>query len=121
MMSTKRTLGQRGEQLAATYLQRQGYYIITTNWRCSQGELDIVARKDDTLVFVEVRTRRSATTEEAFESVKPLKQDRLQRLAYTYLSENNLSDIPWRVDVIAVALPLRGQPIIEHVENALEW
>ncbi len=121
MPSSKRELGQLGEQLAAAYLQGQGYLIITTNWRCLHGELDIVAHKDETLVFVEVRTRRSETTEEAFESVKSFKQDRLQRLAYAYLSENNLPDTLWRVDVIAVALPYRGKPVIEHVENALEW
>lgn len=121
MPPSKRELGQRGELVAAAHLQRQGYTIITTNWRCAHGELDIVARKDDTLVFVEVRTRRALTTEEAFESVNPHKQNRLQRLAYTYLSENDLQDVLWRVDVIAVAFPYTGQPVIEHVENALEW
>lgn len=121
MLPSKRELGQRGEQMAAAYLQHHGYTIVTTNWRCSHGELDIVASKDDTLVFVEVRTRRSESTEEAFASVKSFKQDRLQRLAYTYLSDNNLPDTLWRVDVIAVAIPFRGPPLIEHVENALEW
>lgn len=121
MPPSKRELGQRGEQMAAAFLQHHGYTIVTTNWRCPHGELDIVASKDDILVFVEVRTRRSETTDEAFESIKSFKQDRLQRLAYAYLSENNLPDALWRVDVIAIAIPFRGQPIIEHVENALEW
>jgi putative endonuclease len=121
MSASRRELGQRGEQLAAAYLQRNGYTIVTTNWRCAHGELDIVARKDHVLVFIEVRTRRASSTEEALESVKPHKQIRLQQLAYAYLSANNLPDAAWRVDIIAVALPYRGQPVIEHVENALEW
>jgi putative endonuclease len=121
MSVSKRDLGQRGEQLAAAYLQQRGYTIIMTNWRCTHGELDIVARKQDTLVFVEVRTRRAHTTEEAFESVKPHKQNRLQRLAYAYLSAHDLHEMDWRVDIVAVAIPGSGQPMIEHVENALGW
>jgi len=121
MSASKRELGHQGEQLAAAYLQSRGYSIITCNWRCAHGELDIVAHKDDTFVFVEVRTRRASSTEEAFQSVNPHKQNRLQKLAYSYLSDNHLQDVLWRVDVIAVALPYRGQPVIEHVENALEW
>jgi putative endonuclease len=121
MPPSKRDLGQRGEQLAAVHLQNQGYTIIATNWRCTLGELDIVARKDNTLVFVEVRTRRAQTTEEAFESVNLHKQTRLQHLAYAYLAAHDLHEMDWRVDVVAVAILRSGQPVIEHVENALEW
>ena len=116
----RRELGSYGEQLANTYLKRQGYDIIETNWRCPLGELDIITRKDDVLVFVEVRTRRAAA-DTALESVVPLKQKRLQNLVYTYLSEHDLDDVQWRIDVIAVAVSPHEQPIIEHVENALEW
>jgi len=121
MSTTKRDLGQRGEQLATAYLRGQGYGIVTTNWRCAHGELDIVARKDETLVFVEVRTRRAAGTDEAFESVNPHKQNRLERLAYAYLDAHNLHEADWRVDVIGVAISSSGRPLIEHVENALGW
>jgi putative endonuclease len=121
MPASKRDLGQRGEKLAAAYLQNQGYTITATNWRCTLGELDIIARKDDTLVFVEVRTRNAQTTEEAFASLSLHKQIRLQRLAYAYLSAHELDEIDWRVDVVAVAILRSGQPVIEHVENALEW
>ena len=121
MRPSKRDLGQRGEQLAVVHLQKHGYIIVATNWRCTLGELDIIARKDDTLVFVEVRTRYAQTTEEAFESVNPHKQTRLQHLAYAYLSAYDLHEMDWRVDVVAVAISRSGQPVIEHVENALEW
>jgi putative endonuclease len=118
---TRRYLGQRGEQLAAAYLQRKGYAILTTNWRCPHGELDIVARQDDVLVFVEVRTRYAGSTESAFESVGEQKRERLQTLAYAYLDSHDMDSIPWRIDVIAVAIPRSGRPRIEHVENALDW
>src|SRR5689334_5480796 len=104
-MTEKSALGQRGEQLAASYLQNNGYTIVITNWHCSRGELDIVARKDDMLVFVEVRTRHADSAESAFESIRPTKQNRVQKAAHLYLAEHNLSDVRWRIDIIAVALP----------------
>jgi putative endonuclease len=121
MSTSKRDLGQRGEQLAAAYLRGRGYIIVTTNWRCAHGELDIVARKDETLVFVEVRARRALSTDGAFESVNVHKQTRLERLAYAYLDAHNLHDTDWRVDVIGVAFAGSRGPVIEHVENALGW
>jgi putative endonuclease len=120
-MTAKSALGQRGEQLAAAYLQQHGYTIVTTNWHCSRGELDIVARKNDTLVFVEVRTRHADSAESAFESIRPTKQSRVQKAAYLYLAEHKLHDASWRIDIIAVALPRSGSPLIEHIEDALDW
>jgi putative endonuclease len=113
--------GQRGEQLAASYLKKQGYHIITTNWRCKLGEIDIVARQNETLVFVEVRTRHAPLPEAAFESIRSRKQERLVKAAHLYLSTHHLDDISWRVDVIAIAVPQKGDPLIEHVQDALEW
>lgn len=121
MASTQRT-GQRGEQLAIDYLRRHGYTIVATNWHCSAGEIDIIAQCEDTLVFVEVRSRHSETTESAFASITPRKQERLVNSIYTYLDSHDLpSDTLWRVDVIAVALRRSGSPLVEHVENALGW
>ncbi len=121
MSGARKSLGKRGEQLATNYLQQLGYTIVTTNWRCSYGELDIIALKDEVLVFVEVRTRYAASTDAALESVKLRKQSRLQQLAYAYLAAHDMEDTEWRIDLIAVAIPYSGQPVIEHVENALEW
>ncbi len=120
-MITRKTLGQRGEQAAADYLKNQGYSMVETNWRCSHGEIDLIARRDATLVFVEVRTRQANNTEWAFESITPAKQKRLQTLAYAYLSEHHLQHIAWRVDIIAIAWRRSEPPIIEHVENGLDW
>ena len=119
--SATKALGQRGEQLAADYLKRRGYAIVTVNWRCKHGEIDIIARKGDTLVFVEVRTRRSDTSEMAFESIQPRKRDKLSKLANLYIALHDSEEIDWRVDVIAIGIPRTGQPIIDHAEDALDW
>lgn len=110
--------GKQGEQLAAQFLRESGYEVIATNWHCARGEIDIVARKTDTLVFVEVKTRRGRLTEAAFASMTPHKRERLIASAYAYLDEHAV-DGAWRIDVIAVALS--RQPVIEHVEDALGW
>lgn len=120
-MTIRKTLGQIGEQTAADYLKSRGYSMIETNWRCPQGEIDLIARQDATLVFVEVRTRHADSTEWAFESITPAKQKRLQKLAHAYLSAHQLQHITWRVDLIAIAWRRNAQPIIEHVENGLDW
>lgn len=114
-----RTTGQHGEQLAADFLRDQGYEIITTNWHCQRGEIDIVARQQETLVFVEVKTRRGSKPEMAFASITPKKRERLIASVYTYLDQHDFDGALWRIDVIGVALS--SQPVIEHVEDALGW
>ncbi len=121
MTRSNRQFGQQGEQLAAAYLRERGYVILETNWRCVGGEVDIVARRGETLVFVEVRTRRASTTESAFESVQPRKQARMTTAAYAYLDAHEMDDIPWQIDVIGVALSSTALPVIDHAENALDW
>ncbi len=122
--STKHTpnkhhTGQRGETAAAAYLQANGYTIVGMNWRCKVGEIDIIARAADGLyVFVEVRTRESIDT--AFESVTPHKREKMIRAAYAYADIHPDADENWRIDVIAVVLTL-DQPIIQHVQDALDW
>lgn len=119
--STQQT-GQLAEQLAADHLQRSGYTIIARNWRCPVGEIDIIAQAHDALVFVEVRSRRTPTTEAAFESITPRKRDRMIKSAHYYMNTHNIPEAVFpRIDVIAVALPRAGAPVIEHVENALDW
>ncbi len=115
------TTGQKGEALAAAHLQQRGYHIVCTNWRCTRGEIDIIARDGETLVFVEVRTRHADSTAEAFESVNTRKQSRMQNAVHLYLTEQGLEDAGWRIDVIAVAIPRYGKPLIEQVEDALDW
>ena len=85
MRLSRRQVGDRGEKLAADYLRSRGYDIIESNFRCREGEIDIVARKGETLVFVEVRTRRGRDFGTPEESISPLKQQRLVSLAEAYV------------------------------------
>jgi putative endonuclease len=117
----KKQFGQKSEQLAAAHLQRRGYTIIETNWRCPYGEIDIVACKDNVWVFVEVRSRHSHNTEAAFASIDNRKRLKLRATAENYLTSHHLENVLWRIDVIAIAIPRYGNPIIEQAENALDW
>ena len=105
----KRSLGRRGEEIAVAHLQAQGYSILDRNWRCSAGELDVVAREGETLAFVEVRTRRGNRFGSAEESITPAKQAKLVELAQTYLQEHSLRDQAWRIDVVAVEMDRQGE------------
>ena len=115
------SLGQLGEQLAVEYLKRQDFTILTTNWRCKNGEIDIVAQKADTLVFIEVRTRHADSTEGAFESITPRKRNRMIAAAQAYVAAHESDNVDWRVDMIGIAIPRIGAPIIEYAEDVLGW
>ena len=115
-MNRRRT-GTRGERIAADYLKKQGYHIWERNFRCHEGEIDLIAEKDDFLVFFEVRTRRSSSVTPE-ESVTPYKIERLIAVAQSYIQSHQ--DLPpcWRIDVVAVELTPKGKPTrIELIEN----
>ena len=115
----KRT-GELGEKAAAEHLIKQGYVILQTNYRCSSGEIDIVAREEDSLAFVEVRTKRSQNFGTPEESITPTKQAKLVELADIYLQEHGNPDQPWRIDVVAVEIgPGDGISRIELIRNAV--
>ncbi len=97
----RRKLGQAAELRAASYLADAGYTVIDRNWRRRSGELDIVAREGEWLVFVEVRARRGTMFGSPEESVTRHKQARLARLAQQYLAECAWEG-PWRIDVLAL-------------------
>lgn len=123
--NNRRSTGQRGEALAAAYLERNGYGIIARNWRCPSGELDLVAVDGSTLVFVEVRTRRSGQRGLAEESVTPSKQRRLIALAAAYLQQLDDEGTPWpgpwRIDVVAIqAQPDGATARLRHLHHAVE-
>jgi len=105
----KQRLGRLGENIAASYLRQQGYTILVRNWHCPVGEIDIVAREGESLVFVEVRTRRGDRFGTPEESITPTKQSRLVELAQTYLQEAGLEDVAWRIDVLAIQMGQRGK------------
>jgi putative endonuclease len=113
-------LGRRGERAAARYLKRRGYKILARGDRLAPGELDLVALDRDTVVFVEVKTRRSADDGHPAEAVTPAKQRQLTRLAVTFLKRHGLLEHRARFDVIAVTWPEGRRPKIEHFPNAFD-
>ena len=114
-------LGQRGEQAAARFLERQGYTIVGRSARDKTGELDIVAVEDRTIVFVEVKTRTSDIAGHPADAVDTEKQQRLTRLALRYLKRHDLLEQRWRFDIVAVTWPENHRhPRIEHLQNAFE-
>ena len=116
----QRPLGERGERAAARYLKRRGYKILSRGDRLVPGELDLVALDRNTVVFVEVKTRRSADAGHPAETVTPAKQRRLTRLAVTFLKRHGLLEYAARFDVIAVTWPEGRPPTIEHFPNAFD-
>ena len=118
MSTSRRETGRYGEALAERYLIEAGYEIIAKNWRCAVGELDLITRQGETLVFVEVRTRRGVQLGSPEESITPAKQAKLIELAYTFLAENALEDDIWRIDVIAIVLNRQNE--VQRL-NHIEW
>ena len=121
---TPRTkLGTWGEQLAGRFLLDNGYQIVTTNYRCSYGEVDIVAMDGEELVFVEVRTRRTGSFGTPEESLSKPKLRRLLATCHNYLHQSDMEDASWRVDLVAVSLHEgrdRPAPRINHVRHIVE-
>ena len=116
-----RTLGQRGEAAAARFLKKKGYILVARSDRMRLGEIDLVAVDGRTVVFVEVKTRRSHEAGHPADAVDEDKQRRLTRLALTYLKRHNLLEYPARFDVVAVTwADDRRAPVIEHYPNAFE-
>jgi putative endonuclease len=115
----RKGLGRHGEELAARHLIAKGYEIVDRNWRCRVGELDLVARDGDCLVFVEVRARRGQALGTPEESVTRAKQARLAALAGAYVEERNWAG-DYRIDVVAVEFDERGRLLrVDHYENAV--
>ena len=116
----RRDTGILGEKLARDFLEKKGYRIEETNYRCSEGEIDIVAKHKDSLVFIEVRTKKSHEFGSPEESITSAKKERLKATAYHYLQTHNNLPISWRIDVLAIELNQKGKPSrIELIENAV--
>jgi putative endonuclease len=116
----RRDIGILGERLARDFLGKNGYHILETNYRCPAGEIDIIARHKDFLVFVEVRTKKSLQFGSPEESITPAKMERLRVLAAHYRQTHNNLPPSWRIDVVAIQLDQKGQVSrIELIENAV--
>lgn len=111
-------LGWRGERAAVSYLKRRGHRIIARNYRCPAGEIDLIATRDDTLIFLEVKTRASCEAEDAHEALRSHQRGRIEHAARYFLRARNVGNCPCRFDLITVIWPARGGPLIEHFEDA---
>ena len=117
----RRNLGLLGEKLAAQFLKKKKYRIKETNFRCPGGEIDIVAEKDDFLVFVEVRTKTGTSFGTPEESVTRTKKARLTSSALSYIATRENLPASWRFDFVAVELDAQGKPKrIEVIENVID-
>lgn len=116
----RRETGILGEKLAKDFLRKRGYRVWETNYRCPEGEIDIIAEHKDYLVFVEVRTKKSLEFGSPEESITATKRERLRTVAVHYQqTHDNLPQL-WRIDVVAVELDQKGKPSrIELIENAV--
>jgi putative endonuclease len=114
-------LGNAGEREAARFLRRSGYRIIARRYRTPAGELDLVARDGDWIVFVEVKTRRSNDAGQPFEAVDRRKQEQLTKLALAFLKRRGWLERRARFDVVSILWPEgSGLPEITHFRNAFE-
>ena len=111
--------GRQGEDLAAGYLESAGYRIVERNYRCPFGEMDLVARDGETIVFVEVKSRRSDRFGPPQDSVGPKKQKKMSQIALHYLEQKQLHSCEARFDVIAVSLLPAGERV-ELIRNAFD-
>jgi len=114
-MAAKDVLGARGENLAAATLIAAGWLVIDRNWRCCQGEIDIVAVDGNETVFVEVKTRSSVLFGHPLEAITAQKLARLRRLAAAWCEVHPGNYDRIRIDAIAVIAPSTGEPTVEHL------
>lgn len=119
MSQARIALGKTGEDLACRELERRGYAILERRWRLRGGEIDIVARDGDTVVFVEVKARDGSAFGEGSEAVTVRKQRRIVQLALGYLVRHRLVDVPCRFDVVSIAID-RVPPVVEVYQNAFD-
>jgi putative endonuclease len=117
LMAAKDDLGRRGEQVAADYLAGAGMTLVERNWRCPQGEIDIVARDGAELVFVEVKTRSSTGFGHPLEAITVAKLARLRRLAAAWCAAHPGPHGLIRIDAVAVVAPLFGAVSVEHLKR----
>ncbi len=116
MVDTRKKLGNRGEKIAAKFLRKQGYQIIEKNYRSRLGEIDIVAKEDESIVFVEVKTRCSTDFGLPEEALSYDKRRRLSKLALGYLVHRRIKDTNCRFDVVSILMDNKKVRKVKHIE-----
>ncbi len=114
-------VGKLGEKAAQKFLQKRGYRVRETGFRCRHGEIDIIAQRKDCLVFVEVRTKSNLDFGTPEESITQAKKEKLVASALCYSTSHQNLPTLWRIDVVAIELDDKGKAKrIELIENAVE-
>ena len=117
-MSSK-GVGSHGEQIACDHLVKKGYDILKRNWHCRYGEMDIIARRGEEILFVEVKTRRTGEYGSPEDALNRVKKRALVRTAVQYLGEDQ-HDIDWRIDCIAIEMDHLNRVVrLEHFESII--
>ena len=120
MMTEKtKTLGKRGEDIAAAFLEKKGYNILFRNYKCSFGEIDIIAKHKKTLSFIEVKTRSTKKYGLPQEAVTPVKQAKISRVALEFVQRYKMDNRAARFDVVSVQSLNDGYEV-DLIENAFE-
>jgi putative endonuclease len=115
--ASKQAIGAYGETVAARHLVAAGLALLDRNWRCDEGEVDLVLREGAVLVVCEVKTRTSDACGSPHEAVSPAKLDRLRRLAQRWADGHGVRPPETRIDLVAVLRPRRGAAVVEHVRG----
>ncbi|UCE51582.1 MAG: YraN family protein [Desulfobacterales bacterium] len=119
MLNQRQIFGEKGESIAVRYLKKKGYKILEKNYRTKLGEIDIIAKDKDTIVFVEVKSRRSWQFGNPKGAVTPAKQRKISKVALYYLKTNDRSNAKARFDVVTITAT-RDKSKIEIIKNAFE-
>lgn len=114
----KDALGEGGERLAADFLKRDGIKILSRNYSCDFGEIDLIGLHRDTIIFFEVKTRRSDEAADPEQSIGAHKQRKLQLVAKHWLAQHKQPNAAYRFDAISVVWPEQGKPEIRHIVEA---
>ena len=118
MGNYKQITGNKGEDIAVDFLLNNKFDVIERNYRYGHGEIDIICKKNDILIFVEVKTRKNLEFGPPEYAITKTKQKQIRLIAQAYLAEKELTDIDCRIDVIAILIKRNLPPEINHIENA---
>ena len=118
MQNSSQTLGILGEELAYHFLLQKGYRVLLKNYECNSGEIDLIAKENGFLVFIEVKTRSSDERGLPVEAVTYHKRTQLVRAAQFYMSRYGIHDVPCRFDVVSVLMPQGQEPVLEVIQDA---
>ncbi|MBN1849028.1 MAG: YraN family protein [Deltaproteobacteria bacterium] len=112
-------LGKLGEELALKKIRQLGYQCITRNFRCPLGEIDLIAKDGDCLVFLEIKTRNGRPIAYSKEAIDSRKKRQISKVALTYMKAHHCFDMRSRFDVVAISI-INGKPEIEVITNAFD-